>query len=487
MTLAGRLTLWFAAVAVTVSGIIGGLSYAATDRTLDDQTRAVLLDAAMTLAAGDVPEGLAAPVVQPDGDADGDDPATTATAAPGPSDDGHGGGRDRGDDRVSMLLAQRLAADGTTSGISGLPATLPVDTGDRAVAAAATDHDLRFRNVTVNGAPYLLLTRSRGHGEGAVQVARSMADHIALLTKLAGSIVVIALLVAVAAAVAGRFLARALTGRLVRLTAAAEQVTATGRLDVDLPVHGRDEVGRLGAAFDDMLTRLARARDDQQRLVQNAGHELRTPLTSIRTNVSLLRRASELPADERAAILDDLTGETRELTDLVNELVELATDRRAGEPEADVDLVALAERVAERARRRSGRTVTVDVPRGVVVRGRAHGLERAVTNLVDNAIKFDVTGGPVEIVVLAGRTTTGVEVRDRGPGVPPEDVERIFDRFHRATAVRSLPGSGLGLSIVRDVVADHGGRVFATARDGGGAVIGFTLPGPRLQPGSYPG
>jgi len=499
VTLAGRLTLWFAAVAVTVSGIIGGLSYAATDRTLDDQTRAVLLDAATTLAAGDVPDGLAAPVIQPDGDADSDDPSATASAAPGPSDDGHGGGRDRGDDRVSMLLAQRLAADGTTSGISGLPATLPVDTGDRAVAAAATDHDLRFRNVTVNGAPYLLLTRSRGHGEGAVQVARSMADHLALLGKLAGSIVVFALFVAVAAAVAGRFLARALTGRLVRLTAAAEQVTATGRLDVDLPVHGRDEVGRLGAAFDDMLVRLARARDDQQRLVQNAGHELRTPLTSIRTNVSLLRRASELPAGERAAILDDLTGETRELTDLVNELVELATDRRAGEPEADVDLVALTERVAERARRRSGRTVTVVVPsdgsahgspddgRGVVVRGRAHGLERAVTNLVDNAIKFDVAGGPVEIVVLAGRTTTGVEVRDRGPGVPPEDVERIFDRFHRATAVRSLPGSGLGLSIVRDVVADHGGRVFATARDGGGAVIGFTLPGPRLQPGSYPG
>src|SRR5690349_20676218 len=108
-----------------------------------------------------------------------------------------------------------------------------------------------------------------------------------------------------------------------------------------------------------MLGRLARSKDDQQRLVQNAGHELRTPLTSIRTNVSLLHRVAELSAEERSAILADLTGETRELTDLVNELVELATDRRADEPEAPVDLEQVAGQVAARAGRRSGRQVTV--------------------------------------------------------------------------------------------------------------------------------
>jgi len=473
VTLGGRLTLWFAAVAVAVSAVIGGLSYTATDHSLDDQTRLTLLDAAGTLASGDVPDGLGGPGDRPDGDQDGDDRSGA-------------GGRPR------LLLAQLVAADGTTSGVAGHPGGLPVDAADGAVATSVTDHEVRFRSVTVDGAPYLLLTRSRGRGLGAVQVARSQADHIAVLARLAGRIVILALLVSLAAAVAGRFLARALTRRLVRLTAAAEQVAATGRLDVGVPAHGRDEVGRLGAAFDDMLARLARARDDQQRLVQNAGHELRTPLTSIRTNISLLRRASELPAEERSAVLDDLTGETRELTDLVNELVELATDRRASELEVDVDLGAVADRVAERARRRSGREITVEVPAtGVVVRGRAHGLERAVTNLVDNALKFDAGGGPVEVVVrpadaAGGAGAVRLEVRDRGPGVPAEDVERIFDRFHRATEVRSLPGSGLGLAIVRDVVTEHGGSVFATARDGGGAVIGFTLRGGGLQPGSYP-
>jgi two-component system sensor histidine kinase MprB len=234
-----------------------------------------------------------------------------------------------------------------------------------------------------------------------------------------------------------------------------------------------------------MLGQLARSKDDQQRLVADAGHELRTPLTSIRTNVSLLRRLDRLSPGEREEVLDDLTSETRELTGLVNELVELAMERRATEEEADVDLRDVAERVAERARRRTDRAVQVDVGSGpTLVHGRVGGLERALANLVDNALKFDPTGrDPVEIRLRSGL----VEVRDRGPGIPPEDVNRIFDRFHRATAVRSLPGSGLGLSIVKDVVTSHGGQVYARNREGGGAVIGFTLPVDRLQPGSNPG
>lgn len=489
MTLAGRLTLGFAALAVVVAAVIGGLSYAATDHSLDNQIRSTLGDAATTLAAGEVPDGLSPEPSRPDGDADSDDAK---------GDDAPAGRHGAGPARPPRLLAQLLSADGTATGTDGLPARLPVDAGDLQVARSATDHQLSFREIRIDGARYLMLTRSLGHGGGAVQVARSRQDATDVLTLLAGSIAVLALLVAAAAAVAGRFLAAALTRRLVRLTAIAEQVGATGRLDVEVPTRGRDEVGRLGVAFDSMLGRLARSKDDQQRLVQNAGHELRTPLTSIRTNVSLLRRADELPPQERSAVLDDLAGEARELTELVNELVELATDRRADEPPSDVDLVDVATRVAERARRRSGRPVEVlpepaaqdpdGDPPAFAVRGRAAALERAVTNLVDNAIKFDRGGTePIEIVLRTVPEGIRLEVRDRGPGVPAEDLDRVFDRFHRATSVRSMPGSGLGLSIVRDVVTDHIGTVFATHRDGGGAVIGFTLPAQRFPPGSNPG
>ena len=300
--------------------------------------------------------------------------------------------------------------------------------------------------------------------------------------------VLIALVVATAGALAGTFVARRLTRSLVRLTAVAEEVTDTGRLDVEVPSRGHDEVGRLGAAFDTMLGRLAQAREDQQRLVQDAGHELRTPLTSIRTNISLLRRATELPAAEREEVLDDLAGESRELTALVNELVELATDRRGDEHEVDADLAEIADRVASRARRRTGRDVVLDVADDapVAVRGRLTRLERAVSNLIDNALKFD-SGSTQPPEIGISRAPDGgvrVEVRDRGPGIPVEDLGRIFDRFHRATAVRSLPGSGLGLSIVHEVATSHGGSVFAANRPGGGAVIGFTLPRGRLQPRS---
>ena len=123
-----------------------------------------------------------------------------------------------------------------------------------------------------------------------------------------------------------------MTRRLARLTGVAEEVAATGRLDVPVPVGGSDEAGRLGTAFNEMLTALGRSRDAQQRLVQDAGHELRTPLTSLRTNVSVLRRHETLAPETRTRVIDDLDAETRELTGLVNELVELATDARDDEP-----------------------------------------------------------------------------------------------------------------------------------------------------------
>jgi two-component system sensor histidine kinase MprB len=502
VTLSRRLTLLFAATAVAVSGAIGALSYVATDHSLDTQLRLGLVDAAATLAYGGTPEGLAAvgePLPSGDGDDGGPPPSASRSSSAGPPagatespDGGHGR-------RPDLLLAQLLTTDGTVTSIGGRSTVLPVDDEERAAARAYGDRTEVFRVVRVDGARYLMLTRSANHTElvgGAVQVARSLSDRDGVLARLAVSIAAMAFAVAVAAALAGWYLARRLTRRLVRLSAAAEEVTATGRLDVPVPVEGTDEVGRLGTAFDTMLGRLARSKDDQQRLVADAGHELRTPLTSIRTNVSLLRRFDELAPDERRGVLDDLAGESRELSDLVNELVELATDRRTVEGEDDVDLVALAGRVAERAGRRTGRQVDVErldigpthnpvAAEGapLVVRGRPSALERAVSNLVDNALKFDTGGEPVTIALATGR----IEVRDRGPGVPDEDLPRIFDRFHRATAVRSMPGSGLGLSIVRDVATGHGGDVFAANREGGGAVIGFTLPRERFQPASNPG
>jgi two-component system sensor histidine kinase MprB len=247
-------------------------------------------------------------------------------------------------------------------------------------------------------------------------------------------------------------------------------------------VQGSDEVGRLSTAFNTMLTRLAAARDAQERLIQDAAHELRTPLTSLRTNASVLRRIGELSPDARNRLVADVQGETRELSHLVEELVELALARRTDESEQTVDLGALADAAAARLTRRTGRQVQVEAEH-TVVRGRRQGLERAVGNLLENAAKFDGGDTPVEVHIRGGRVT----VLDRGPGIDAADVGRVFDRFYRADGARSLPGSGLGLSIVHDVAEAHGGTVFAGPRPGGGAAVGFTVGPDRLLPGSEPG
>ncbi|MEO5900042.1 MAG: ATP-binding protein, partial [Ilumatobacteraceae bacterium] len=176
---------------------------------------------------------------------------------------------------------------------------------------------------------------------------------------------------------------------------------------------------------------------------------------------------------------------TRELTVLVNELVELATDRRDDEPVQHAVLGEIASRAVARTTRRTGRDVRLDADNSAV-EGRPAALERAMQNLVDNASKF-APDGPIEVVVR----NNSVSVRDHGPGIRDDDLPHVFDRFFRAVDQRSKPGSGLGLAIVKSVVDAHHGAVFARNADvgdgndvndvndvneRGGAVIGFTLP-----------
>ncbi|MFF7651234.1 ATP-binding protein [Streptomyces sp. NPDC007983] len=376
--------------------------------------------------------------------------------------------------RISRMDVQVLGGRGSVYDEGKPP--LPVGDEDRETAADTTPGTMRQRNISIGEDQYRMATVALGDGRGAVQVAQQISDTEDLLQELQKRTALFVVAIIMAAGVAGWWLAGRITRRLVRLTRVAESVAATGRMEVAVPVAGDDEVGRLGRAFDGMLGRLARSKDDQRRLVQDAGHELRTPLTSLRTNISLLSRFEQLPPAAREELLADLAGETRELTDLVNELVDLAAGQRDDEPRTEVSLDEVATKAATLARRRTGREITVRAEGDTLVEGHPGALLRAVSNLVENAAKFDREGtGPVEVVVTGHR----VEVRDRGPGIAEEDRTRIFDRFYRAPGARSLPGSGLGLAIVHEVALAHGGTVFARPRPGGGAVLGFTVDGPE--------
>ncbi|MEU8828004.1 HAMP domain-containing sensor histidine kinase [Streptomyces sp. NPDC048636] len=379
--------------------------------------------------------------------------------------------------RISRMDVQVINGRGTVHDPGKPP--LPVGSEDRATAASGTAGTVARRNIGIGDEQYRMATVAVGDGTGAIQVAQQISDTEDLLRELQKRTALFIAAVIAAAGLAGWWLAGRITRRLVRLTRVAEGVAATGRMQVAVPVTGQDEVGRLGRAFDGMLGRLARSKDDQRRLVQDAGHELRTPLTSLRTNVSLLRRFEELPPSAREDLLADLAGETRELTDLVNELVELAAGQKDDEPRTAVSLAAVATTAATLARRRTGREITVRTAGDTRVEGGPAALQRAISNLVENAAKFDQEGTePVEVVITGRR----VEVRDRGPGIAEEDRDRVFDRFYRAPGARSLPGSGLGLAIVREIALAHGGTVFARPRPGGGAVLGFTVGDRPMRP-----
>ena len=232
-------------------------------------------------------------------------------------------------------------------------------------------------------------------------------------------------------------------------------------------MRGDDEVGRLAASFNTMLIALDTSREQQQRLVVDASHELRTPLTAVRTNIDFLGHATTLDAEQRAQLIAETRLELDELTNLVSEMVELATDVRSEEPVEPVPLAEVADDVAARFRRRTGNEIVVDADGAGVVEGRRAMLDRAVSNLVDNALKFSPDGAPVD-GDRARHDAGGRRPRPRHR--TPRTARGCSTASTGPPAPRTLPGSGLGLSIVAQIAALHGGTVALDERDGGGTV-----------------
>ncbi|MCH9801935.1 MAG: HAMP domain-containing histidine kinase [Actinomycetia bacterium] len=448
MTLRARLAITFAALAAVVALLMGALGYFAVASRITSEVDEALLAAGQRILGGPR-EGELLP----------------------------GSGRDRpgrpGGERLPpqdrSLLVTKVDSDGTYLPLRGDPslAPTPVD-----VELASEPRSIYIaRTQDIDGVPYRIVTTTNGNGQAALMVGRDGSEQAAVLRSLALIMTGLAIALSLVAALIGWLLARRIAGRLETLTTAAVQVSETGRLDVTVPGAGTDEVGQLANAFNTMLARLARSQAEQQRLVQDAGHELRTPLTSIRTNVALLKRFTELNPEVQQRVVADLQGESAELATLVTELLEAAAGVSSSAEHQLIVLADVVERVAARANRRTGRRINIDADDTTVLADAA-ALERAVWNLVDNAIKFDDSDAAIDIHVHDRE----LSVADRGPGVPAADREQIFDRFYRPVESRGVPGSGLGLSIVRDVTAAHGAELWLTDREGGGTVFHVKFP-----------
>jgi two-component system sensor histidine kinase MprB len=367
------------------------------------------------------------------------------------------------------VFLQAVDAEGNVARPDPRQVAFPVT--DEIRQAAAEGGDPFFTDAVIEGTHVLQLVVPVGDGY-VLQLVRPLEEVDRLLDRI-GLVLILVSLVGIAAAAAfGALVARTALRPVTRLTREAELVAETRDLSHRIGLQGNDELARLGASFDTMLAALDESQQQQRQLVADASHELGTPLTSIRTNVEVLARRSDLTPEAREALLDDLVGQLGEMSGLVTGLVELASESPDELELGDVQLDELVEEAVARAARLAPQITFTSALEPCVVRGVPGRLERAVANVLDNAVKWSEPGATVEVSVAHGT----VAVRDHGPGIAEEDVPHIFDRFYRSAHARAMPGSGLGLAIVKRVVDEHGGTAAVAPADGGGTVVRLSFP-----------
>jgi signal transduction histidine kinase len=314
-----------------------------------------------------------------------------------------------------------------------------------------------------------------GRTAGAVRVSQAVDAVDRAVWRSVAGLVLIGLLVIGLGLLAGSVVAGQIARPMGRLDSAARRV-AEGDLATRAQVEGSAEQRSLAATFNDMTARLERLVRSQRDFVADASHQLRTPVTGLRLRVEAARADTREP--EVAEELDAALAELDRLTHIIEELLQLS---QAGERSAGGERLALAElgaRAAERwdalAAEKEQRLVADGLGgSGAAWLSRADA-DRILDALVENAIKYSPPGSAIEVAALAG----GVEVRDRGPGIADGEEEQVFERFHRGGAGRGggAPGTGLGLTIARELARTWGGDVRLRRRDGGGTVAVLTLP-----------
>jgi two-component system sensor histidine kinase MprB len=360
-------------------------------------------------------------------------------------------------------LTEFVHPDGERTGVTVL------GTSARIKAVAAGRSDGFYTDAHVQGYHLRELVEPIVGG-GAIVFAEPLQQTDRALARIRFWIFLISGIgIALAAALAA-FVAAAALRPVRRLTAAAESVAATGSLSERVHVAGDDELGRLATRFNTMLAALETSVGAQRRLVADASHELRTPLTAVRTNIDLLREG-KLPEDEARHALDEAAVEIDALARLVSDLVELARGEERKLRLEEIQLDDLVAATVERAQARAPQVTFVTALSPTLVNADPVLLERAIGNLLDNAVKYSPDGAPIEVSVRGGE----VVVQDHGPGIADVDLPRVFDRFYRAATARSKPGAGLGLAIVREAAEAHGGTAVAES-SATGARFRLALP-----------
>lgn len=300
------------------------------------------------------------------------------------------------------------------------------------------------------------------------------------LNSLNGSLLTASVLAALAAMALGILFLRQLTISLRRLAHATEQISR-GNTRLRLPVHSHDELGQLSAAFNRMAERLEKSEKLRRQMIADIAHELRTPLTVIQGDLQAILDGVYQPTPEVIASIHE---ESTLLARLVNDLHELSLaetgELRLEKRPADMrEIVQRAVTVIDPQVRARNIAIELELPQGPVpVEIDAQRIEQVLLNLLSNAERYTPIGGQIRVALTVHKSNAIVQISDTGPGINPEDLPYIFERFWRASRPRATGGTGLGLAIAKHFVEAHGGRIWAESTPGKGATLTFSLPLP---------
>jgi two-component system sensor histidine kinase MprB len=306
-----------------------------------------------------------------------------------------------------------------------------------------------------------------GDGHYAIEVALPLTEIDSTVHELS---LTYSLLVGggvLLAGLLGAGIARTALAPIRRFAKQTQEVTSALDRPRRLEEKGATELRELAMSFNRTLDALERSIQAQRHLILDASHELRTPMAALRSNIQIFLEAHRLPEEERTGLQDAIVAELDELTQLVADVVELARGSTTSEHTEPIELDDLVKEAVSRAQRRAPELAfSLELEPTVIVNAPDR-VSRAVTNMIDNARKWSLPSGRIEVVLRDGMLC----VRDHGPGFKEEDIPSVFDRFYRADEARRLPGSGLGLAIVKQAAEAHGGFAVASNDPDGGAVL----------------
>lgn len=373
---------------------------------------------------------------------------------------------------------------GQTLDLSG--ATLPLSEKGLATVLSGAGW---FETATVQDEPLLIYSQrfiTPDSAQGIVQVAYPIEQPQQSLNMLRLVLLVGGSLAILLALALGWLMAGTALQPIQRITHTAQAIGAERDFGRRVAHQGpADEVGQLAVTFNDMLAELESgyrqlegALHSQRRFVADASHELRTPLTTVRGNIALLQRTPPIAADERAEVLTDTTEEVDRLIRLVNQLLVLARADAGQALRTDpIPVQSLIEDVCRQAKLLAPRTeMRCEAPADALVQGDRDALKQVLLILVDNALVHTPAGTPVALIAAVNETHVTFNVRDSGPGIAPDVLPHIFERFYRGQVSRTGRGAGLGLAIARELVEAQGGTLTVQSAPGQGTVFAATLP-----------